>query len=108
MREILGKAAGAIGRRRLLARASAITFGVLAGVAVGRAPIAMADACTGGPDCGECACRGSSCSRCVATGVSCNAYQGCGNTTCWSTDHGRCCDCRCGYGGYWWYCYCYG
>jgi hypothetical protein len=112
VKQFVAQTARVINRRNFLTRASIVSFGTLAAMTVGRMPVALAAPCTGPfgtGDCGDCACAGRYCSRCVSGNVSCiSVPQYCGGS-CWkSSSGGYCCDCRCGYGGYYWYCYCYG
>lgn len=114
MRNIPALTATKINRRKLLRRATVMTFGTFVGVSVGRPPMAQAAGapCTGPFGTGACnrsSCSGHTCKS--SPGVTCFQVSGyCGSGACWTSGAGTCCDCECRIASpaHTGYCYCYG
>jgi len=98
-----------VNRRSFLERSLAATFGVLAGLSIGKAGVVMADKCTapnGGGQCYPDNCWGYGCVN--GQYANCSFYTGTWwPNACWSCSGGTCCDCACQnhYGSY--YCWCF-
>ena len=113
MKSFLERTALEFNRRAFLRRTAAGTFGLLAGLNVGRREV-LAAGCTGpngGGSCrlsGSCLCSGSRCASC--SGATCsNLYGYCDSDNCWTSGAHRCCDCKCcANSGSCIYCYCHG
>jgi len=95
-----------IDRRSFLNRSSSVTFGALAGLAVGVRPgmvVSRAFPCFGLPDCRSLSsqfCSGHNCVCNPSHNFCCSNLNGiCPGTrgNCWSSQGKKCCDCSCSF-----------
>lgn len=104
MSKAIMKFTRSINRRKAIGGGLAAVFGAVAGVSLGQKAAVAAIPCSGLPDCratSSAFCSGSNCAS--GTYHSCSPLNlGCisAGNYCWTSQGGKCCDCRCSwYGG---------